>query len=85
MAKLNLNLEGEGEEQVSIIMNPFQTDCVTNISINFTNSVLGNPYWYGYVKFKNGNTEGEQRTSKHQTFEEVVVEVKQILDSLNNN
>lgn len=83
MNQLDLNITNEESINMSIILDPFQTDCVTNVGIHFNNSGITNPYWYGYVKFKNGNTEGEQRTNKTKTFEEIVVEIRQILNSLN--
>jgi hypothetical protein len=78
---LDLNITEEDAKSISVIKDPFQTNCITNVSINFTTG-FSNPYWYGCVKFKNGNTQGEQRTSNTQTFEDIVVEIKQILNSL---
>ncbi len=84
MNLIELNITDEESRTISVIKDPFQTNCITNVGIHFSNGLgFGNPYWYGYVKFKNGNTEGEQRTNKTQTFEEIVIEIRQILNSLN--
>lgn len=83
MNQLDFNITEEDAKSISVIKDPFQTNCITNVSINFTNGI-STPYWYGYVKFKNGNTEGEQRTNRTQSFEEIVAEIKQILNSINN-
>ena len=84
MKHLDLNVSEEESRSISVIKDPFQTNCITNVSINYSDgSGFAKPYWYGFVKFKNGNTEGEQRTNKTQSFEEIVVEIRQILNSLN--
>lgn len=84
MKHLDLNVSEEESRSISVIKDPFQTNCITNVSINYSDGGgFATPYWYGFVKFKNGNTEGEQRTNKTQSFEEIVVEIRQILNSLN--
>ena len=83
MKQLDFNISEEESRTISVIKDPFQTNCITSVSINYSSGIIGNPYWYGYVKFKNGNTEGEQRTNKTQSFEEIVVEIRQILNSIN--
>jgi hypothetical protein len=83
MNQLDLNISDKQSRNISVILDPFQTNCITNVGIHFNNSGISNPYWYGYVKFKNENTEGEQRTNKTQSFEEIVIEIRQILNSLN--
>jgi hypothetical protein len=84
MNQLEFNISDEESKTISVIKDPFQTNCITNVGIHFSNNGFSNPYWYGYVKFKNGNTEGEQKTNHTQSFEEIVVEIRQILNSLNN-
>jgi hypothetical protein len=82
MEQLDFNIKDENK--ISIIKDPFQINYITNVSINYFNG--GNyskPYWYGRVTFKNGNTVGEQNTNHVESFEEIVVEIRQILNSLN--
>jgi hypothetical protein len=83
MNQLDLNISEEESKIISVIKDPFQTNCITNVGIHFSNSGYSKPYWYGYVKFKNGNTQGEQTTNQTQSFEEIVVEIRQILNSIN--
>ena len=44
---------------------------------------MSNPHWNAKVSFMNGKTSGEQKTNNVNSFEEIIVEVKQILNSLN--
>lgn len=75
-------LNNEQENQLSVINDPFKKDCVRNILMAMHTSYNGNTYWYGKVKFVNGKTEGEHRTSDHDTFEAMYVELKQVLESI---
>jgi hypothetical protein len=82
--EINLNVSQENVNGLSIINDPFKSSSITNILISYNNSGYGTPYWYGRVTFKNGNTAGEQRTDNVESFEEIVVRVRQILNSVNN-
>lgn len=72
----------EEETRVSIIKDPFTKEKITSFSMNMNTSCSGNKYFYGNVKFKNGNTEGSQRTQDHETFESLYLEMKQIFESI---
>lgn len=69
-------------KEISVIKDPFNKDCIGDIAINYTTS-FGSRYWYARIQFKNGNTSGEQRTPNCETFEEVVAQIKIILNSIN--
>lgn len=79
---MNIDIIGNvtGNE-LSVIKDPFNKDCVGDIAIHYT-STFGKPYWWARVEFKNDNTKGEQRTPNCGTFEEIVAQVKIILDSV---
>lgn len=84
MNELNLNITEEDAKEISVINDPFQTNCITNIWISFNNhNFLSKPHWNAKVSFMNGKTSGEQKTNNVDSFEEIVVEVKQILNSIN--
>jgi hypothetical protein len=69
-------------KEISVIKDPFQKNCIGDMSIRRTS--WGNKfYWYATVEFKNGSTKGEQKTPDCETFEEVIAHVKQILNSVN--
>lgn len=79
-----MNLLGKEEEtRVSIIKDPFTKEKITSFSMNMSTSYRGNKYFWGHVKFKNGNTEGTQNTQDHETFESLYLEIKQIFESIN--
>lgn len=82
--EIDLNINEEQSRGISIINDPFKPNCITNIWISYHNSGFGNPHWSGKVTFVNGKTTGEQKTNNVRNFEQVVVEMKQILDSINN-
>jgi hypothetical protein len=83
---LNLNVSEDNINSLSVINDPFNANSITNILISYNKSAFSNkPYWYGKVTFKNGNTGAEQRTDNVQSFEEIVIKVKEIINSLNKN
>jgi hypothetical protein len=84
MKDLNLNITEEQARSISVIKDPFATEHITNVMISYNNNGYTNPYWYGRVVFTNGKTSGEQKTNDVQSFEEIVVEIRQILNSLNH-
>jgi len=84
MNELDFNITEEQAKSISVIKDPFSTECITNINISYHNSGFSNPYWWGRVVFTNGKTSGEQRTNNVESFEDIVVEMRQILNSLNN-
>jgi hypothetical protein len=84
MDPITLHISEEEAKSISVIMDPFTTECITNINISYSNHIHSKPYWWGRVVFTNGKTSGEQRTNNVDSFEEIVVEMRQILNSLNN-
>lgn len=80
----DLNIPEENENnRLSIIVDPFTQDSLESVSINYRKNPFSNEcYWYGVVKFKNGNTAGEQRLGNCQTFEEIVLQVKNLLNEI---
>lgn len=68
-------------EMLSIIKDPFLKKCVQNIHIHYT-SWGGKFYWAASIETKNGNTEGKQSTPEFETFDEIIIHLRQILDSL---
>lgn len=84
MAELDLNITEEQAKSISVIKDPFSNEYITNINISYSNGQFtSRPYWWGRIAFTNGKTSGEQRTNNVETFEEIVVEMRQIINSLN--
>jgi hypothetical protein len=82
---LEINMP-EGEENgLSVIVDPFLSDSLESLSINYRkNSFSKETYWYANVVFQNGRTKGEQRLGNCETFEEIVVQVKHLLNEIKN-
>jgi hypothetical protein len=77
------NLEKIGNEKMpSILKNPFQKNCVTEIRVSYYEFMRK---WSarGTVEFKNGLTKGEQKFEA-ETFDEVVIQIKNFLKELEN-
>ena len=73
----------EEDNGLSIVVDPFNQHSLEAISINYRKNTFNDDcYWYGVVKFKNGNTAGEQRLGNCQTFEEIVLQVKNLLNEI---
>lgn len=68
--------------ELSVIKDPFKKECAGDISIRRT-SWGQKWYWYAIIEFKNGNTKGEQKTPECETFEDVITQLKIILNSIN--
>lgn len=82
---LEINIPEEGENGLSVIVDPFLTDSLEGLSINYTKSSFSkDSYWYAIVRFQNGGTKGEQRLGNCETFEEIVIQVKHLLNELKN-
>jgi hypothetical protein len=87
MDDLNKQIEDQiKNDKLSNIKDPFNEDCIDNIWIqmdrNFFNTNIKE--WNACIKFKNGNTSGEQKTNKFATFPEVVSAVKDIITEIRN-
>lgn len=68
---------------LSKLKDPFIKESISGITIRYTTAGR-KPYWYALVEFKNGNTRGEQKLGECDTFEEIVLQVKLLLDELKN-
>lgn len=78
-----INAPNEENNGLSIIVDPFNQHSLEGISINYRKSSFTDDcYWYSVVKFKNGNTNGEQRLGNCETFDEIVLQVKNLLDEI---
>lgn len=80
----DINMPEENENNgLSIIVDPFTQDSLESVSINYKKNLFSNKcYWYAYVKFQNGKTIGEQRLGDCETFEEIVLQVKNLLNEI---
>lgn len=67
----------------SVINNPFQKKMITQIYISISQNLFDENFSaYGTVKFKNGNTGGEQKFTGH-SFDDVVMQIKEMINSFN--
>ena len=69
---------------VSVIKDPFIQENIIGISIRYNGDGFVKPYWYVIVEFKNGNTKGEQKSPYRDSMEDILIDLKQILDSVKN-
>jgi hypothetical protein len=78
------NLLGDTNKGLSVITNPFVTDCIDDIHIRYIGKPLfdKSPYWKAYISFKNGLSSGEQQTPQCDTLPEVLEQLKIILESI---
>ena len=72
-----------GESRMSIFKDPFNKENIISFSMEMdTHLFKKDKYFYGRVRFKNGNTEGTQRTKTYDNFDDLYMEMKQIFESL---
>lgn len=85
MSILNYD-EEKKDKTISVIKDPFVQENIKGIIIRYNGDTWFNqkPYWYATVEFKNGNTKGEQSTPHRDSMEEVLHDLKQIMDSVKN-
>ena len=83
MSILNYNEETKNNV-VSVIKDPFIEVKIVGISIRYNGDGYPKPYWYVKVEFANGNTKGEQMSPYRDSMEEVLLDLKQIMDSVKN-
>lgn len=70
--------------EVSVFKDPFNSTCIDQIWISYSKPIFqANHVWTGKVEFKNGLTSGEQKTPQCNTWEELMIQMKAIYDSLN--
>ena len=67
----------------SLINDPFNKTSIENITVRYSKSIFSDTWSAtGYVYFKNNDTKGEQKF-EGETFDEVVIKIKQFIDKLN--
>jgi hypothetical protein len=85
MMGIEINIPEDGENGLSVIVDPFLSDSLESLSINYRkNSFSKDTYWYANVVFQNGRTKGEQRLGNCETFEDIVIQVKHLLNEIKN-
>lgn len=78
MDEININTT----QSLSVIKNPFSTNCIKSINIRISDFWDKGQYEYtARIEFKNGNTSGEQYL-KGQSFEDIISQVKSVLNNL---
>lgn len=71
--------------ELTVFKDPFKKASIVSISMRYDRFWSSDPFaWEGVVKFENGLTTGTQKTPKCATWEEFMVHMKQIYDSLEN-
>lgn len=74
-----------GRQKLSIVNDPFKVSKVTSVYVRYSESVFGGNWGAnGDVEFKNGNTEGRQKF-EGETFDEVVVQIKAFIQTLDKS
>ena len=69
--------------ELSVIKDPFRKDCITGVWMYFQPDIFTNaPKWAGWVEFTNGNSIGKQETPKVESFDELIIAMKQIFESI---
>jgi hypothetical protein len=70
---------------VSVIKDPFLESKIKGITIRYNgDAIFSKPYWYVKIDFQNGYTKGEQSSPHRESMEEILIDLKQILDSVKN-
>lgn len=76
-----------GNENLSVINNPFNKNKIKRIYVSFSKSswTSDNGKWFanGSIEFQNGNTSGEQKFDG-ETFDDVVLQMKAVINQLMN-
>ena len=72
------------DQELSVIKNPFLKDSIHSVSMHMSTGYKGDKDWWGHVCFKNETTEGKVSAKDCDTFEELIAQIKQILDSVND-
>lgn len=70
-----------GKSNLGILKDPFAAKNVSDISMFYSNYFGDGWRWSGTVKFKNGNTLGEQKF-KHENFDVIVKQINDFIESL---
>lgn len=72
-----------GNTNISVLKDPFKKNKIIRVSVNFSENEFREGNWKarGYVDFKNGNTQGQQKF-EGETFENVVLQIKTFIDNI---
>ena len=70
------------QQQLSILKDPFKVDKIQSVAIHISTSINGHKYCWGYVEFKNGNTEGKQKFENRDDFNALVKEIQAFIQTL---
>jgi hypothetical protein len=82
---LEINMPDGEENGLSVIVDPFVSDSLESLSIHYRkNSFSKDTYWYANVVFQNGKTKGEQRLGNCENFEDILFQVKNLLNEIKN-
>lgn len=80
----NTSNEEEPNNEISVFKDPFQQNCIDEITISYRRPIFATSHvWSGRVDFKNGLTTGTQKTPECNTWDELMIQMKQIYQSLN--
>jgi hypothetical protein len=70
------------QQSLSNLKDPFKVDKIQSVGINISTGIMGNKYCWGYVEFKNGNTEGRQKFENGTDFNALVKEIQAFIETL---
>lgn len=77
------NNSSKENNQVSIFKDPFTKTSIKRIDITYRQPLFEDAFvWEGQVSFVNGLTSGKQETPKCSSWDELMIHMKQIYDSL---
>ncbi len=69
----------------SIIIDPFNKESISSIFIHYRKPTrFSKNGWSASVEFTSGNTSGEQKTKQYDMFEDLISEIKSILEEVKN-
>lgn len=75
----------ENTQEVSVFKDPFNSSYIDEIVMHYRKPLFAKSFvWQGTVYFKNGLTKGEQRTPECPSWEDFMLQMKQIYNSLNS-
>lgn len=79
-----IEITQEENQKISTIIDPFIEEGIAGISIRYMVSKFTAPYWFARVEFEVGNAKGEQRTPDCKEYSEMMLHLKNILESIKN-
>lgn len=70
----------QSADSLSVINDPFKKDKIKTISLHM--GFYGTGVWSGNIEFVNGSTEGKQKIDTTTDFNNAVMQLKAIIDSI---